>query len=283
MRNLFASNSTVAVQEMNSSVRQYLIVAQKYNHGQAACTVGIDLTELRQTETALALTGKALESSSEAISMTDANGNHTYQNPAVTQLFDYATIEELNVVGGLLSLIVDRRVATEISDRMRSGSSWSGEVACRSRSDRIVQILMRIDVLKDATQQVIGFVAVSTDITERKQAEKQLQENEQRFRSLIKNSIDIIQILDKNGVFQYVSPSKHRILGHTSEELIGKSVLELVHPKDKWWVEKVIAGVKQYPKTRRRLAEYQVRHKNGSWRLCCIKVAIPRRRVLLRT
>ena len=88
VRDFFASDATVTVHEMGSSVRQYLIVAQKYDQGRAACTVGLDITELREIKTVLALTGKAIESSSEAISMTDANGKYIFQNQAFTELFD---------------------------------------------------------------------------------------------------------------------------------------------------------------------------------------------------
>ena len=265
IRDFFASDATLTVHEMGSSVRQYLIVAQKYNQGKAACTVGLDITELREMKTILALAVKAIESSSEAISMTDANGNHLFQNRAFTELFDYENVAQVNAAGGLLSLIVDNTVAKKISERMMSGSGWNGEVTCRSRRGQIIQILMRVDVIRDGKDKIIGFVAVSTDITERKQAEKQLQDNERRFRALIENSSDIIQIVDSNGAYQYVSPSQTRILGYTSEELIGQSVLQLIHPKDQWWMKQVIEGVKEFPKTRRGLDEYKVRHKNGSW------------------
>ncbi|NER03166.1 MAG: EAL domain-containing protein [Okeania sp. SIO3C4] len=197
--------------------------------------------------------------------MTDASGNHIYQNPAFTQLFDYATVEELNAIGGLLNLITDEKVAKQISETMKNGKSWNGEVSCRSRDDRIIQICIQIDAIKDVKNRTLGFVALSADITKRKQAEKQLYENEQRFRALIENSTDIIQILDKNSIYQYLSPSQERILGYTPQELIGKSAFELIHPNDRWWMKQVIEGVKQNPKTRRGLDEYRVRHKNGSW------------------
>lgn len=271
VRDFFASNATVAVMEMSSKLRtdsgsilhNYLVVAKKYDGGKAACTVGIDITEHKKAEEELALTRKAVESSSDAISMADATGTHIYQNQAFSQLFEYQTVAELNVAGGIETLFVNPVVAPQILERIIPGDSWSGEVSLRSRRGLIIDIFMRADAIKDSTGKIVGFIRISTDITERKRADLMLREREERFRSLIENATDIIQILDEEGICRYVSPSQERILGYAREEIIGKSFLELIHQDDKQWVAQSIEGIREYPNARRGLDEYRVRHKNG--------------------
>ncbi|HOO46563.1 MAG TPA: PAS domain S-box protein, partial [Deltaproteobacteria bacterium] len=70
------------------------------------------------------------------------------------------------------------------------------------------------------------------DITDRKRAQEALKESEDRFRSLIQNSYDIIVILDKTGSFVYETPSVQRVLGYESGYLIGRTPQDLVHPDD---------------------------------------------------
>jgi PAS domain S-box-containing protein len=91
-----------------------------------------------------------------------------------------------------------------------------------------------------------------------------LSESEERFRALIENSSDAVALLDPDGTIRYESPSISHVLGYSAEELFGKSVLALVHPKD---LPGVVKGFTKLLKKPGRSASLQVRyrHKNGSW------------------
>jgi len=66
------------------------------NSGKATGIIGVnrDITERKRTEETLHHIQKAVESSNEAIGMSDSKGNHFYQNKSFTELFGY-TAEEL--------------------------------------------------------------------------------------------------------------------------------------------------------------------------------------------
>lgn len=69
------------------------------------------------------------------------------------------------------------------------------------------------------------------DITDKKQAEIQLQEAENRFRSLVEESMVGVYIL-QNDKYLYVNPRCAEIVGYKQEEMIEKmSVLEIISPK----------------------------------------------------
>jgi PAS domain S-box-containing protein len=98
-----------------------------------------------------------------------------------------------------------------------------------------------------------------------RQAQDDLSHREQHYRALIENATDLVTIVDPDGTIRYKSPSIQRILGYTSDELVGQSSFDFIHPDDQ-------ASVRE---SFRRLAnrlgshgqtEYRFRHKDGSWR-----------------
>ncbi|UNU26342.1 EAL domain-containing protein [Microcoleus vaginatus HSN003] len=275
----FAGDATEAVKELNVKVQTdggesegyYLIVAQKYDRGKAACLVGIDITDRKRVEQALVLTRKAVESSSDAIGISDANGTHIYQNQAFSQLFEWDTAEELKLAGGIATVFADSAVASEVLDTIAQGYSWSGEVTNRTKIGQILPMLLRADAIKDPTGKIIGLIYMNTDITDRKRTEQELRQSEKRFRSLIENARDIIVILDEKGFCRYVSPSLERILGYPTAEVLGRSIFDLIHPDELLIVDQVFQGVMQMPRVSLGMAEYRVQHKDGSW---CVLEAV---------
>lgn len=93
-----------------------------------------------------------------------------------------------------------------------------------------------------------------------------LRRREERFRSLVQNSSDVIAVLKADAVIQYLSDSCERILGYSPEELVGKSALDFVHPDD---LPKAREAFTQLVESSdgRLSEEFRFLHQNGSWRV----------------
>jgi diguanylate cyclase (GGDEF)-like protein/PAS domain S-box-containing protein len=68
-------------------------------------------------------------------------------------------------------------------------------------------------------------------VTERKRVIEALRQSERHFRSLIENALDTITILAADGTIMYESPAVERVLGFTPDELVGRNVFDLIHPR----------------------------------------------------
>ena len=109
------------------------------------------------------------------------------------------------------------------------------------------------------------FTGVIRDVTERKEVESVVKESEERFRSLVQNTSDIITIVDADGTIRYVSPAVERAMGYKPEEQVGTNVIGSVHPDDREQAANTFAEVLKRPGLHPSL-EFRVPHKDGSWR-----------------
>ncbi|NQT73480.1 MAG: PAS domain S-box protein [Chloroflexi bacterium] len=183
-----------------------------------------DITERKRTEKTLYRIQKAVESSNEAIGMSDSQGNHFYQNKAFTEMFGY-TAEELATKGGGPVVYADPDVARDVFTTIMAGDSWAGEIEMISKNGDKFPVSLSADAVKDDNGEIIGLIGIHTDITERKKAEQALRDSEEKFRAVFENANDEIILVNIDGTI--VDVNKDIVSGSSRDELIGKNIAEL--------------------------------------------------------
>jgi diguanylate cyclase (GGDEF)-like protein/PAS domain S-box-containing protein len=112
--------------------------------------------------------------------------------------------------------------------------------------------------------QITGIVLMARDVTDRRMAEELVRQSNERFRTLVQNSSDLLAILSNTGQVRYMSPSFGRLLGSRAEGRVGTSFLDAVHPEDANHVRQFLRDTARRPGTSQPV-EFRYRHCDGSW------------------
>lgn len=122
----------------------------------------------------------------------------------------------------------DRR--REVASGLRNRHSYHGEWTFLRIDGSTVPVQVAV-----CNVQIGGKLlehAICHDITDFLAARTVARETEDRFRAIVENSNDVIYLLSSGGRFLFVNPSFTRLFGYDSEEVIGRALLEFVHPED---------------------------------------------------
>lgn len=76
--------------------------------------------------------------------------------------------------------------------------------------------------MQDGQGNMVGFVQITRDLTERRRREEALQESLDRLVSMVENSPDAIYVKDVEGRFVFVNSATAALTGHVPDELLGK-------------------------------------------------------------
>jgi len=108
------------------------------------------------------------------------------------------------------------------------------------------------------------FTAFIRDISDRKRAQRQLEQREKRFRTIVEKSWSGVVLLDGGIRFTFAGSSTPNIIGYEDHELIGRSLFDFVHPREVEQARKVFTEALRSPNHEMH-GELRFRHKNGDW------------------
>lgn len=187
-----------------------------------------DITERKAAEEKLREQAMVLDQISDCVTVTDLDGRITYVNEAACRSFQRPRDE---MVGLHLSMYGENpaRGATqqEIIDQTKRLREWRGEVVnvLADGQERLFDCRTRLVV--NALGEPVALCGISTDITDKKQAEESMREREARYRAVVETCADGFWLADLNGNILEANATYARLSGYSQEELISMHIADL--------------------------------------------------------
>ena len=197
-----------------------------------ADVVAHDITERKQVEKELQESEKRFrdlaELLPETVFETDIQGILTFVNRNAFDRFGYT---QEDFAGGLnaLDMIIpdDRgRALANIQIIMKGETIGSNEFTMRRKDgSTFPSMIHSTAIIHDGKP--VGLRGFIVDITERKQAEEVLFQNEKKYRTLIETTRTGFVIIDQDGLVLDANQEYVRLTGHHNlSEIVGRSVIE---------------------------------------------------------
>jgi PAS domain S-box-containing protein len=127
-----------------------------------------------------------------------------------------------------------------LHERAVQGESGTQEGFYKSTTGSAdLYILVSAAPIRDASENIIGGMAIVEDITERRQAEEALRQSQQTYETLINSVEGIVWAAElSTQKFIFVSKQAETILGYPTQDWINEKQMwfEKLHPDDKGWV-----------------------------------------------
>jgi PAS domain S-box-containing protein len=155
-------------------------------HFKGYAGVGADITERIRTQAELNTLSRAMEQSPASVMISDRAGNIQYVNPRFEQITGYTSAE---VVGKnpriFKSGTTPAETYADLWLTITEGGEWHGELCNRRKNGELYWEYGSISGFKDESGEVSRYIAVKEDITERKQAEAELEQHRHHLEELV--------------------------------------------------------------------------------------------------
>jgi PAS domain S-box-containing protein len=214
------------IRTANGSVERLLAISRDITEQK------LTLQVVQETEERFA---KAFKANPQPMSLTTlADGKYLDVNESFLRMSGYSRDEVIGHTSVELRVFdtAEQRHDLLVEPVLEAGGARNFEMNFRTKSGASRVLLSSAELLDISGEKCI--LVASSDISERKALEEELQLSEREFSTLVENSPDIICRLDRNLRYIYISPTFERVTGVPNERLIGKTPQEVALTDFDW-------------------------------------------------
>ncbi len=204
------------------------------------------------------------EKSPVSIYITDRNGIILNINPACLELLGYVSYSHLcgKTLESFFTDPEDWEKYLKQLDKNNSIKEFETRF-CQKNGD-IIDVRMTAAVRSSLTGKLSGYEGFITDITELKLNEREHLKTEEKYRTILENSLAGIYMFQDGGKFSYVNSRLIKMLGYDNDDnIVGEHFWEFIHPDDREMVrerglarEQAEISPRHYP--------FRILHKDGT-------------------
>ncbi|HEX2741294.1 MAG TPA: PAS domain S-box protein, partial [Rubrobacter sp.] len=173
--------------------------------------------DLRQSEERYRLVAQATD---ETIWDSDILADEQAWDGAVETMFGYSSEQRTETTWWEERIHPEdrERVLSSVDSALEGGvDMWSEEYRFMHADGSYSTVVDRAYVVRDAEGKAVRMIGSMADVTERRRAERELRENEKRFRQLFDQSVDALFVHDASGKIVDCNAEACRSLGYSRE------------------------------------------------------------------
>lgn len=204
-------------------------------NGQTALfSIIIDVTLQKLYEKELMKFKQAVNAAGEIIFMTTPDGIIKYINPMFTKTYGYEDHEVIDKATPRI-LKSGKHLLSEyqlIWDTLKNKEIYKGELINKTKSGELIYIETSANPILDDEEEIVGFLALHKNVTQKKIIISRLIENEERFRRIFEEGPLGMALISFDLKIKACNAKVAQILGYELNELLELTVNDITSPDD---------------------------------------------------